>query len=407
MEFAELAEAASLRAEAELAGQRLGSLGKNAEVMIESGISELSRTGTLDSIGVSKLVTDSLLGAPGDVSVTKLAEDAESLGMKGSNFESLKNGLTELNQEISFQMKGIKGGPEMSYNEAINKLQTEGWTPTDGGIGIKQYIENKTSALSNMLNKLDPSVKPVESLKIQLKEKGVTSMIDPPVDPVEFNKKIDEAVTATAEKTTKIAKYFEESQTAQEAKEISETGKTSGKRMTYPKWLKALGMFTVMGEIGYAMWAFLEFARANSGCMMISNDGQNPETSEKVFCSGDQTYESQQCMCVKIIPSPPPSTSLCSSTTDTTRTPEINNIKCINYAELTPPYVYYSYKITTPIGGVLDIGSRIVGAAQSAASGFLTIVINYLKVAGLTVLAIGILYILYQVIKLGTRHYEK
>jgi hypothetical protein len=388
---------------AEGAAEGAAELNPTVEEDIQENIEKLSKIGELDNDKLTKVVINSLEGPPGKVSVTKITDDGKSIGMGEEEVNSLKSNIEELNQKIIDTLKGGK-----SISEAFEELQTERWTPSDGGAGIKDYIEKKSIDLSNNLNKLDPSIKPVEVLKNELEKKGVTTpMNDPPENPTEFSNNLEEAANATAEKTTKIAKYFEESQTAEEAKEISETGKTTGKKMSYPKWLKALGMFTVMGEIGYAMWAFLEFAKANTGCMMISNDGQNPETSEKVFCSGDITYQAQQCMCVKVIPSPPPSTSLCGSSTDTTRTPEINNRKCINYADLTPPYVYYSYKVTTPIGGILDIGSRIAGAAQSAAGGFLTIITKYLKLAGLAILGAGILYILYILVKLGIRHYEK
>ena len=138
--------------------------------------------------------------------------------------------------------------------------------------------------------------------------------------------------------------------------------------------------------------------------MQISNDGTNPETSIKVFCTDNVTFQPQQCMCTN-----PPTTitkisaELCTDTNDVTMVPEINNSKCKNNVNYQTPYTYYSYRVMGPLDGIIDLGNRIIDGGGK----FLDTLMKFIKSLAVVIGILGLLYIIFLIVRAGINHSEK
>ncbi len=350
---------------------------------------------------VNNQIIDGLIGDSYKANMTRAAESAKGFGMTDAEVGDLNKAFDDLGEALDEAIK-TEGG----YPEALKKLQDDLWKPTDDAsqAALKKFLEKNTGALYDQLGKIDPDIG--KTFIKKMNDSGLTMMDDAPKDAVasqELRDKVEQAVTDAIKEHPEAESKFNEKQVDKEGAEAAK-GEKTGTSLTFDKWLKALGLLMLMGEIGFGIWALLEYCNDHSGCMEVANDGQNPETSNKVFCTDNVTFQPQQCMC-----SNPPTalkqivTALCSKNDDITMVPEINNPKCQNNVNYQPPYNYYAYRVMGPLDGIIDLGDRIIDDGGK----FLDTLMKFIKWLALVIGILGLLYIIFLIVRAGINHSEK
>jgi len=363
-----------------------------------------SKTGE-ERVAVKDQVRDRLLGDSFKAYKARVSETAKGLGMSDAEVEDLGVAFDELGKAMSDAMDANDG----SYTKALEKIQSDGWKPTDKAHqdAMKKFLEKNTGALYDQLGKVDGGIG--KTFVENMNDSGLQMMDDAPTAAKgqEVVEKVEKAVKDADEAHTDARKAFEKAQVDKEGKEAAR-GEKTGKSLTFDKWMKALGLLMLLGEIGYGIWALMEYCNDHSGCMEVTNDGKNPETSVKVFCKDSVTFEPQQCMCAKTSPIPTSiDTTLCGSKSDVTMIPEIDNPNCKNSGTLEVPYKYYTYRVMGPLDGIIDLGDRIIDAAAGGAGTFFKVLMKFIKGLALVLVILGLLYILFLGVRAGINHSKK
>jgi hypothetical protein len=348
---------------------------------------------------------------PNSVFVKTLADSAKGLGLSDAEVGKLTDGLNETLKNISDKID-----KDTSYEDALEKVQNKFAkdvasviTDPDSAAAVEKFNQKNTDELYNGLKKASPEAAKAFLDKLNKTFGGKIEKL--PDKMKDFNDQLNKITGDMAKEYPKLKKMFEDSQEAGDAKD-ARAGKTPRARMTFDQWMKVLGLLLTLGGIAGGMWAWLEYCKNHSGCMKVHNPGgNNPQTSEKVFCSGTSTgYLVQKCKCLSpSAPSPPSTTcdeSSCNDSTTDTPTPEMcNSTKCENWEDLSKtPYLYYAYKVMGPIDGALDIGSRVVDLGTGAFGKIMGIILNVLKVVGLMILGLGVLYLIFIITKAVIKH---
>jgi hypothetical protein len=161
------------------------------------------------------------------------------------------------------------------------------------------------------------------------------------------------------------------------------------------------------GGGAFGIFALIEFCENHSGCMEIINHGDG-ESQTKIMCTTDYTFPPQLCSCPQGPPfttqSASPSTSSCTPHgNETAVTPVVGNIKdkdeCVgDMISGKTPYLYYTYRIMTPIGALLNIGGQVGSGVKGFFDHFLKLLPKILMWAGIGVGCIILILIIYKVI---------
>jgi hypothetical protein len=177
--------------------------------------------------------------------------------------------------------------------------------------------------------------------------------------------------------------------------------------------LKAIFILIMAGGASFGLWSLIEFCKNHSGCMLIVNETGDSESQTKIICglntsNATTTYPPQLCRCPEgppfSPPSAPPSTPACvapGNQQDTT--PLVGNVKgqveCVgDIMTGKAPYKYYTYRVMTPFGALLNIGSQIGSGVEGFFDNFLKLLPQILMWAGIGVGGIILILIIYKVI---------
>lgn len=195
-------------------------------------------------------------------------------------------------------------------------------------------------------------------------------------------------------------------------------GKEASEGRTPSDWsvkdmLKGIFLLIMAGGAAFGLWSLIEFCKNHSGCMLIVNETGDSESQTKIICglnklNATTTYPPQLCRCPEgppfSPPSAPPSAPACvAPDNQQATTPLVGNVKgqveCVgDIMTGKAPYKYYTYRVMTPFGALLNIGSQVTGGVEGFFDHFLKLLPQILMWAGIGVGGIILILIIYKVI---------
>lgn len=350
---------------------------------------------------------------------------ANAEALSKSNVSGVKDVETELSKLGGDKPYGFtkdstgKLQPDPSVSPKEVEVNSDGVADVQG---LLQDFKSKEENINNEINRR--GITETEQTALVKFFKGIAESNDKAYGAPEMPKDVEGILSKnpdefTADDNAKVNKYLKELKEWSETKETAKLkelnaknvieGKKTNRALSNKTIRVLLKLMLVAGSLGTLLYLLQSYSNANSGCMAIYKlTDDDLETQEKIYCENNITFAPQQCYCKNPddFQIGAPTGGNCNSSLSEPRPAQTfkSNSTKICVGDITTgqtPYLYYSYKVMTPLGAVLDVANRGVGVVTQGLSDILKNIVIPLAIV------IGVLILLFIVYKLVSKYRPK